>query len=327
MTSVTTVTTITTPFLSFCIQYASIAIVYYDYILTFPMEVKYIWGSKFHLSTLMYILCRYSLVANVLYLLAISKKLGPSCDIWYKIIGVLSTMGRAAVIATFTARTYAIFSGSRAILIYLGFIGIICVALDISHVPGLRCVGSSSVPILDTLLSILMVVFEYSSAILMTYRCVRAFRISGWRSQGGFLYLVFNQGIIYFCVVSIFTTGAVILNFREKAGFLKRLLNALTLPLSCLLSARFLLQLRLWEDERRTLVSGKAAQSEDTTVLPPFQAAVRSRSSVAEEFGQDPVVAAQQLDVETCSPMRDSMDSEDCHRPDSLCSSQLDAVV
>ena len=41
------------------------------------MEVKYIWGSKFRLSTLLYILCRYSLVGNVLYLLAISKKLEP----------------------------------------------------------------------------------------------------------------------------------------------------------------------------------------------------------------------------------------------------------
>lgn len=36
------------------------------------------------------------------------------------------------VSVTFTFRTYAIFNlGSRAILIYLGIIGIICIALDI----------------------------------------------------------------------------------------------------------------------------------------------------------------------------------------------------
>ena len=41
-----------------------------------------------------------------------------------------------------------------------------------------------------------MVVFEYSSAILMTYRCVQVFKANGgWKSQGGFLYLVFNQGV------------------------------------------------------------------------------------------------------------------------------------
>lgn len=34
------------------------------------------WGSKFRLSTFLYILCRYALVANVLYLLAAAGKLG-----------------------------------------------------------------------------------------------------------------------------------------------------------------------------------------------------------------------------------------------------------
>ncbi|KAK0457822.1 uncharacterized protein EV420DRAFT_480021 [Desarmillaria tabescens] len=65
-----------THFLQFRIQYSSIALLYYDYALTFPTEVKYVWGSKFRLSTALYICCRYALVANVLYLLAIAKKLG-----------------------------------------------------------------------------------------------------------------------------------------------------------------------------------------------------------------------------------------------------------
>lgn len=40
-----------------------------------------------------------------------------------------------------------------------------------------------------------MVAFEYSSALLMTMRCVQAFRIGGeWKAKGGFLYLVFKQG-------------------------------------------------------------------------------------------------------------------------------------
>ncbi|KAK0218206.1 hypothetical protein IW262DRAFT_1122810 [Armillaria fumosa] len=67
---------VTTHFLQFRIQYASIALLYYDYVLTLPMEVKYIWGSKFRLSTVLYICCRYALVANVLYLLAIARQLG-----------------------------------------------------------------------------------------------------------------------------------------------------------------------------------------------------------------------------------------------------------
>ena len=52
------------------------ALLYYDYILTLPSEIKYIWRSKFRLSTVLYILCRYALVANVIYLLSISHHLG-----------------------------------------------------------------------------------------------------------------------------------------------------------------------------------------------------------------------------------------------------------
>lgn len=53
----------------------SSALLFYDYALTFSLEVKYIWGSKARLSTILYIFCRYALVANVLYLLAIANRL------------------------------------------------------------------------------------------------------------------------------------------------------------------------------------------------------------------------------------------------------------
>lgn len=76
-------------FLQFYIQYSSIgmettilsrsgaswpsrpALLFYDYILTFPMEVKYMWKERFRLSTLLYIFCRYALIANVVYLLGL----------------------------------------------------------------------------------------------------------------------------------------------------------------------------------------------------------------------------------------------------------------
>ena len=74
---------------------------YYDYALTFRQEVKYIWrGSKPILLIVLYTLCRYALLANVLYLLAIGNKLGgpASCDVVYKVLGVVSVLGRAAVL-------------------------------------------------------------------------------------------------------------------------------------------------------------------------------------------------------------------------------------
>jgi hypothetical protein len=46
------------------------ALLYYDYFLTFPAEVKHIWSRRFTISTILYICCRYALLANLLYLFA-----------------------------------------------------------------------------------------------------------------------------------------------------------------------------------------------------------------------------------------------------------------
>ena len=49
-------------------------------------------------------------------------------------------------------------------------------------------------------LAILMVVFEFSSAVLTTIRCLQAFHAAGssWREQkGSLLYLIFEQGMHY----------------------------------------------------------------------------------------------------------------------------------
>ncbi|KAF5332916.1 hypothetical protein D9757_015243, partial [Collybiopsis confluens] len=246
-----------TNYVQFEIQYASIVLIWYDWILMLPMEVKYIWGAKIRISTIIYILCHYALVANVLYLLAISKVLKQSCDIWYKIIGCLSVLGRAAIIFSFVARSYAVWGRRRAVFLYLASIGIVCVGLDIAHLPGLRCVGSSTIPTANELLSILMVVFEFSSAILVTVRCLQVFKERN-RSRSedprrSFWDLTFEQGILYFCFMSVFTMASVVLNFRAPAGFYQRLLNAFTLPLSGLLTSRFILHLRKCEHELSVL--------------------------------------------------------------------------
>lgn len=282
---------VATHFLQFRIQYASIALLYYDYVLTLPMEVKYIWGSKFRLSTVLYLCCRYALVANVLYLLAIAGQLGTNCDTWYKIIAALSVIGRAAVIVTFTVRTYAIFARSKVILLYLAVIGLACILLDIIQVPDLRCIGSTNDLTESLLLSILLVVFEYSSATLMTIRSIQAFRIGGtWNMRRQMLlYVIFEQGIFYFSVVTLFTTAAVVLNSVALAGFLRRLLNALVLPLSGLLTAKFLLRLRAWEHKQSALVTGSDRHTVSNTIAPiEFRVL-----SVIDEFGEDLVSAAE----------------------------------
>ncbi|KAJ7103967.1 hypothetical protein B0H15DRAFT_766269, partial [Mycena belliarum] len=299
-------------FLQFRLQYSSLALLYYDYALTFPKEVRYIWKERIRLSTLLYIGCRYALIANVLYLLAIAHKLGstvrrliPQCDVWYKIVGALSVLGRAAVIAVFTMRTYAVFSKSTVVLVYMSLVGVACIALDISHVPGLRCVGSSSLPIpvlAPEMLSILMVIFESSSAFLTAVRCIVAFRAGGGIKGQGLMFLLFEQGLLYFCTISVFTTAAVVLNYVCRCpGFFQRLPNAFTLPLSCILTARFILYLRKWDAEQVSGgVNSRAGEATSVSVV-EFRAASRSGAGSAagvlssivaiDDFGPDPVVA------------------------------------
>ncbi|KAL1741324.1 hypothetical protein HDZ31DRAFT_45669, partial [Schizophyllum fasciatum] len=62
-------------FVQYSVQWSSIALLYYDYALTFSRECKYIWRRRLGLTTILYVCCRYALAANVLYLLAISGKL------------------------------------------------------------------------------------------------------------------------------------------------------------------------------------------------------------------------------------------------------------
>ncbi|KAJ6505059.1 hypothetical protein C8R45DRAFT_894491 [Mycena sanguinolenta] len=152
-------------FVRFHLQYSSLALLYYAYALTFPREVQYIWNQKFRLSTALYIGCRYALIANILYLLAIADKLGHTsvhklailstelnntlnhrCDFWYKIVGASSVLGRLSVTVVFILRSTAVYGGNIWIAAYMSVVGLACIALDISHVPGLRCSGSAAIP-------------------------------------------------------------------------------------------------------------------------------------------------------------------------------------
>ncbi|TFY65708.1 hypothetical protein EVG20_g5380 [Dentipellis fragilis] len=296
-----------THYLQFDIQWSSIALLYYDYVLTFPTEVEHIWKAGFRLSTVLYVFCRYALPANVLYLLAVANKLGDkyACDVWYKFIGAISVVGRAAVITVFMMRTYAVCGRNRWVLYGLGAIGLMCVVLDcvaacswaevpwfLEHpdlvAPALRRLIITA----NTLLSILVCTFESTATALTIFRSVQALRVRapGKARKSSFSYLVLEQGVLYFCIVSVFTVAAVILNFHAPGGFFQRLLNAFTLPVSGLLTARFLIHLRAWNNTSLIGTENNLRTVDDRT-LGPFQAAERAASTVVDEFGQDPNLA------------------------------------
>ncbi|KIK60995.1 hypothetical protein GYMLUDRAFT_260973 [Collybiopsis luxurians FD-317 M1] len=171
-----------------------------------------------------------------------------ACNDWRKFISALSVFGRAAVVATLIGRTYAVCSRNRLVLGYLVVLGTTCVIADAFHVSSEKCVDTSDPPLATLLRWVFTIAFETSVAAITTIRTFQALRVGGpWRSQKHRLvYLVFEEGILYFCSISILTIASVILDVRAPTGFLQRFLDGLTLPLSGALTARFILHLRAW---------------------------------------------------------------------------------
>ncbi|KAJ4470094.1 hypothetical protein J3R30DRAFT_3538155 [Lentinula aciculospora] len=287
--------------------WASIALLYYDYGTTLDEEVEYIWGMRFSSSTLLYILCHYAMLANLLYPLAHLNKLGLSCDIWYKIIAVLGVLGRAAVMVTFTLRTYVVWSQSRIVLVSLIMLGVATVLTDAIFVPRQSCENTKgNTATVDIVRSLLTIVFETLSATLIFIRSFQAYKSGGlYSSEHGFTYILMQEGAVYFCVVSLFTVATFVLKLCTKSQYLHDLLNAFTLPLSGLLTARFLLHLRAWNKTRCTTVSCATAldidSQNDSHVSSISSTGIQLGSATASnnsethwmsttEFGEDPML-------------------------------------
>ncbi|KAF9566587.1 hypothetical protein CPC08DRAFT_814800 [Agrocybe pediades] len=283
-----------TRFLQFCIQYTSIgstashidlqALVFYDYSLTWTKEVQFFWRKRFTVSTALYIACRYSMVSNILYLIVLAGKLPKAlgCNSGYQICCVLSVMGRAGVVCVLGARTYAIYDRNRFILAFIGPFG--CYDCYHGFDPcSLGCLHRSfwawtkdvSEPLgFSVTLAVLLVVYEVLVSTLTLYRGWQALciRVDLKHVRSKLEYLVVKEGVLYFSFVSMFTLSAlVLLNVAQNGSFVQRLLNALTLPISGMMTARFLLHLREW---------GHKAT---------YGANRRSWHSVINEFGSCPI--------------------------------------
>lgn len=235
------------------IQFASLALLYYDYFLTWAREVKYFWRKKISLSTLLYICCRYSLLANVIYIFALGRKINfMSCDSAYQLCCALSLFGRFGIMMVWGARTYAVFERNKYILALLLSLGFFVIVIAIIHIPFVSCSGKKiAFGIPPQLLAIATTLFEVVAAVLTTARlCVKSRTIEGCGIKRKSLSAeLLEQGILYIVFVSLFSVTTIVLfNIKATKGtFFELLLNALTIPISGLMTCRFLLHLREWE--------------------------------------------------------------------------------
>ncbi|TFK23990.1 hypothetical protein FA15DRAFT_669959 [Coprinopsis marcescibilis] len=279
----------------FVLQFCSLSILYYDYLLTFKDEIHYIWLRKWRLSTIFYFFCRYALGSNVIYMMAISedstglRHLWPCrnhrCVAWHHVAVIFVTLLTPIVVAVWTLRT-------RIIAGIFGTLGMVCIILLTYRVPHLQCKGMKDMSAILGANAAVMLLIEVSSFILATVRV--------WRSTRGEKHstdsrrrtlndVILGQGI------ATLSIGVIILNF--KGEFVSRLLNGLKVPLSGFLTARFILALRIWDDNR-ALIDGGSDQDFDLNLggpsgrtpegrLPPMQFSSNPTGSILSEFGQD----------------------------------------
>ncbi|KAF9457145.1 hypothetical protein BDZ94DRAFT_1241003 [Collybia nuda] len=222
-----------TNFTQLNIQYASIvnpraftlvvALIYYDYALTFGWEVQYIWGGKFRPSTLFYVCARYSLFVNVLFLVSIIDKNSPQPYNTAVMWGTRSVVPSAYWAApVWTARTYVVYDSNKLILAYFSTLGLACIALDIVDVPSASCKDTSNMA--STLVAGLMCLFELSTALCTGVRTFQSLMVDDptLAPRKGLLRLLLEQGLFLIPIPNFY--------IPSQGGFFQRLLNALTLP-------------------------------------------------------------------------------------------------
>ncbi|KIY67747.1 hypothetical protein CYLTODRAFT_396536 [Cylindrobasidium torrendii FP15055 ss-10] len=282
-------------FIRMCVQSSSVALIWYDYYLTFPREVRYIWSQRVKLSTVFYFLCRYSMIVNVLYLFKLLNMLGTPAvqDKLFIAVDLASVLARASVIAIFTLRTYVVWGRHWLILATLGLLGCICVVVDLLDMRGITY-SNPEIPLLVAkVLSYLMVAFETLASTLTIWRAVQAIRETKHSQslEDNLIFLILKQGILYFLVVVCLTTAAVVVNYI-KEGFWQRLLSAFVLPVSAILAARFLLHLRHWEAKQHKQsatanLPGSGIEFGGTTTL--ASNGLHTSVFTLNDFGDDPV--------------------------------------
>ncbi|KAH6891687.1 hypothetical protein BKA70DRAFT_1325874 [Coprinopsis sp. MPI-PUGE-AT-0042] len=273
--------------LEFTIQFCSISLLYFDYILSLKDEIQYVWHQRWRLTTLFYIFCRYSLISNVLYVLAISE------DVHLEFI-----LGHIGVISIWTLRTSAVYGGNRWVLGLLGSMGAVVVILLIvsrRHLQNNLVLGANLA---------LLTSLEVISFLLAAYRVWNTMKESRKESEGKVMTLnkvIFDQGAklpssvtektnsLSTSAVVLLHTISLVVNFKERTGFLSRLLNGLKLPLTGALSARFMLRLRACDVRKRL----NPDLSFIDRALPPLE-----QQSILEEFQSDIGVSAFDDDVD-----------------------------
>ncbi|KAF9522176.1 hypothetical protein CPB83DRAFT_840680 [Crepidotus variabilis] len=187
----------------------------------------------------------------------LSRALSRSCDGAYRLAASLGLVGRIGILTVWGARTYAVFNKHRGVLAFVAALGVSRLLFCIIHVPFVSCVKrpKAFLGIPSELLAIMTMVDEMILAALSTYK-IHQNMASTPKMDGtaqfttkSIMRVIMEQGLLYLFFVTLLACGTITFYNLEGVMF-EPLLNAFTVPVSGMMTCRFLIHLREWEDSR-----------------------------------------------------------------------------
>lgn len=248
--------------------YMPIVLQTYDHILTFGLEVDYIWSAPWNSMKVLFFLARYLPWINIASMLTFVDLKGVNidqCRKWAYIIGGVHVASLIPCEAILTIRAYAVWGQNRAIKILLWILGT-CTLAAVStttamHMKSLKFLPPP-LPWMERCLYeveaksaaaswICMLIYDICILLLLIIPAIKTFQ-----TGGGFSPLqreVFRNGFLYYCYILLITVTHVLLIFNAPSQYRDLLISVETTMYS-ILTCRAILHIR---EQSRTAVEAR----------------------------------------------------------------------
>ncbi|VDB88866.1 unnamed protein product [Peniophora sp. CBMAI 1063] len=253
---------------------AAIVIVFYDWLITLPDEIAHVWFGKRNAATCLYLAARYSGI--ITYGLSAYPLLAPNisistCNALRDFHVYASLAIQALTAAVFILRVYALYNSRNLVIGLVTFcvsvliIAILLIVLPKHHdlvyptaLPGCNPLETHAEAVRFAIIWSCVSVFDLV-VVGLTAR-------KGWRAYSHSLsrlwYVFMRDGFVYFTVLFIANTGNIV-TFLVAPPVLKGVNGVLTTALEATLVSRLILNLRVYDAERRSELE-QAASGEAT---------------------------------------------------------------
>ncbi|KAF9035722.1 hypothetical protein BDZ89DRAFT_480978 [Hymenopellis radicata] len=236
------------------------ALYVFDYLLTLEQEVDLIWGSKWTITKLLYLVTRYStfVTAGVFLWTDVTPNMSAeNCLVVYKMDGWLATAGVVLAEVILTLRTWAVWNRHRfltvcmPVLFLAHFVAVFTVmGIFLSSIqflilplPDLKgCLVSAANPIFrwDFITSMM---YEGVMLLLMVAKSYQQFREAREISSSRLLNVILKDGVMYYLYLSVLNITNIIV-ISSVAPDLLSLLGLLIRIIHAMLACRVITNIR-----------------------------------------------------------------------------------